>query len=327
MQLDDPMRVAVIDLGSNTIRLLVGEADGAGGYVPVFADQEITRLGEGLLSEGHLQAEPMRRSLAVLRRFREEAASQGAVAMAAVGTSALREAKNRQAFLDLAWREAGFSVRVVSGEEEARLTLRGVLAALGKPSESLLMLDIGGGSTELLLACGREIRAVVSTNLGVVRLTEAHLKHDPPLAEELGAIRAEVSGRVASLRTRVLPGGAPGELLVGTAGTVTTLAAVDLSLDPYDPARVTGHCLSRGRVAELLDGLARLPLKERRRVRGLEPGRADVIVAGAIVCLGVMDGLGLPDLTVSDGGLREGILLDFLEHVAGQSHGQHCTET
>lgn len=314
------MRVAVIDLGSNTIRLLVGEADGAGGYRPVVASQEITRLGEGLLPGGHLQAEPIRRSLAALRRFREMAASHGAIAMAAVGTSALREAKNRQEFLDLAWREAGFSVRVVSGEEEARLTLRGVLAAMGKPSDHLLMLDIGGGSTELLLARGREIRTVVSTNLGVVRLTEAHLKHDPPLAEELGAIHAEVSGQVASLRTRLLPGDAPGEVLVGTAGTVTTLAAVDLSLDPYDPARVTGHCLSRGRIADLLEDLARLPLQERRRVRGLEPGRADVIVAGAIVCLGVMDGLGFANLTVSDGGLREGILLDFLERVIRQPH-------
>ncbi|HYL82327.1 MAG TPA: Ppx/GppA phosphatase family protein [Candidatus Acidoferrum sp.] len=321
------MRVAVIDLGSNTIRLLVGEADGAGGYLPVFADQEITRLGEGLLPGGQLQAEPMRRSLSVLRRFRELAASQGAIAMAAVGTSALREAVNRQVFLDLAWREAGFCVRVVSGEEEARLTLRGVLAALGIPSEHLLMLDIGGGSTELLLAHGREIRAVVSTNLGVVRLTEAHLKHDPPLAEELGAIRAVVSGRIASLRTRELPARTPGEILVGTAGTVTTLAAIDLSLDPYDSARVTGHCLSRERIADLLENLARLPLQERRRVPGLEPGRADVIVAGTIVCLGVMDGLGFADLTVSDGGLREGILLDFLERVAGQPPGRHCTET
>ncbi|MFI5341444.1 MAG: Ppx/GppA family phosphatase [Candidatus Methylomirabilales bacterium] len=321
------MRVAAIDLGSNTIRLLVGEADGTGGYVPVFTDQEITRLGEGLLPGGQLQAEPMRRSLSVLRRFRELAASQGAIAMAAVGTSALREANNRQEFLDLAWHAAGFSVRVVSGEDEARLTLRGVLAALGKPPDHILMLDIGGGSTELLLARGLEIRAVVSINLGVVTLTEAHLKHDPPLAAELGAIRAVVSDQMASLRARDLLRCTPGEILVGTAGTVTTLAAVDLALDPYDPARVTGHRLSRERVADLLEDLAGLPLQERRRVRGLEPGRADVIVAGTIVCLGVMDGLGFADLTVSDGGLREGILLDYLERVAGQLPGRRCTET
>lgn len=306
------MRVAAIDLGTNTIRLLVGEADGAGGYRPVFADQEITRLGQGLLPEGYLLAEPMRRSLAALRRFRETAASQGAVAVTVVGTSALREAKNRETFLDRARREAGLEVRVISGDDEARLTLLGVRDALERPPDRILMLDIGGGSAELLLAHGRVIRAVVSTDLGVVKLTEAHVKSDPPSAEELEAIRDAVAVRMARLRTRDLSGCAQGEILLGTAGTVTTLAAVDLSLDPYDPARVTGHHLSRERVADLLGELARLPLQERRRVRGLEPGRADVIVAGAIVCLGVMDGLGFADLTVSDGGLREGILLDLL---------------
>lgn len=254
----------------------------------------------------------MRRSLLALRRFCEIAASRGVVSVAAVGTSALREAKNREGFLDRARREAGVSVRVISGDDEARLTLLGVRAALGSRLDRMLMLDIGGGSTELLLAHGQGIRAAVSTDLGVVKLSEAYVKSDPPSAEELEAIRDVVSARMALLRTRDFHGHPQAEILVGTAGTVTTLAAIDLSLDPYDPDRVTGHHLSRRRVADLLGELARLPLQERRGVRGLEPGRADVIVAGAIVCLGVMDGLGFADLTVSDGGLREGILLDLL---------------
>ena len=306
------MRAAAIDLGTNTIRLLIGESDGAGGYRPVLAAQEITRLGEGLLPERRLQPEPMRRSLVVLGRFREMAAAQGAAAVAAVGTSALREATNREAFLDRARREAGQEVHVISGVEEARLTLLGVRNALGDPPDLLLMLDIGGGSSELLLAQGPQILAAVSTGLGAVKLTETHLKGDPPLAAELAAVRAAVSARMALVRGRDLPGLTAGEVLVGTAGTVTTLAAIDLSLDPYEPARVTGHRLSRGRVADLLQELARLPLQERRRVPGLEPGRADVIVAGAIVCLGAMEDLGFASLTVSDGGLREGILLDLL---------------
>jgi exopolyphosphatase/guanosine-5'-triphosphate,3'-diphosphate pyrophosphatase len=315
------MRVAALDLGTNTIRLLVGEADGVGGYHPVFAAQEITRLGEGLFPEGTLQAEPMRRSLAVLRRFGEMAASQGAVAVAVVGTSALREAKNRDLFVDRARQEAGLEVEVISGDEEARLTLLGVSAALGSPPDRFLMLDIGGGSTELLLAHGGEIRDVVSTGLGAVKLTEAHVKSDPPSPRELEAVRDAVAARMALVRTRDLPGRVEGDILVGTAGTVTTLAAIDLSLDPYDPTQVTGHRLSRERAADLLGELARLPLQARQRVRGLEPGRADVIVAGAIICLGVMDGLGFADLTVSDGGLREGILLDFLERVIEQPSG------
>jgi exopolyphosphatase / guanosine-5'-triphosphate,3'-diphosphate pyrophosphatase len=309
------MRVAAIDLGTNTIRLLVGEADGAGGYRPVLSAQEITRLGQGLLPTRRLQPEPMQRSLAVLRRFREMAACQGAVTVAAVGTSALREATNRSGFLDMALRETGLDVRVISGDEEARLTLLGVRNALRRPPDRFLMLDIGGGSTELLLAHGQDIRAAVSTGLGAVKLTEAHVKSDPPTAAELGALRDAVAARIARVGARELPALGQGEILVGTAGTVTTLAAIDLSLEHYDPVRVTGHHLSRVRVAELLERLARLPLRERRQVPGLEPGRADVIVAGTIVCLGIMDGLEFTELTVSDGGLREGILLDLLASV------------
>lgn len=311
------MRVAAIDLGTNTVRLLVGEPDGAGGFRPVFAAQEITRLGQGLLPDRELQPEPIRRSLAVLQRFRRAAESHAAGRIAVVGTSALREAKNREAFVGLARRETGLEVRVVSGEEEARLTLLGVRAAVPVGRGPWLLMDIGGGSTEFLLAEGAEVRATVSTGLGVVKLTEAHLKTDPPLAGDLAAVRDVVSARMARLRTRELPGlpsTAPDQRLaiVGTAGTVTSLAAIDLALDPYDPERVNGHRLTRDRVATLCGELASLPLVRRRRVRGLEPARADVIVAGALVCLGAMEGLGLPELMVSDGGLREGVLLDLL---------------
>ncbi len=310
------MRVAAIDIGTNTIRLLVGEADGRGGYRPIFAAQEITRLGQGLLPERMLQPEPMRRSLAVLARYRAAAAEHGIAAMAAVGTSALREAGNREAFLARARREAGLEIAVVSGEEEARLTLLGVRAALASPPRRLLMLDIGGGSTELLLADGPDVLAAVSTGLGAVTLTERHLAHDPPQAAELAAVRQSAAERIARARNEALRGLASGDAFVGTAGTVTTLAAVDLALTAYDPARITGHRLTRDGVARLLDRLASLPLARRRRVSGLEPARADVIVAGAAVCLAALDVLGFPALTVSDGGLREGILLDLLQRVA-----------
>lgn len=336
------MRAAAIDVGTNTVRLLVGEPDGAGGYRPVFAAQEITRLGQGLLPDRLLQPEPIQRTLAVLESFRRLADSHGATRSAVVGTSALREASNRQEFLHRARRETGLDVRVISGEEEARLTLRGVRAALpavgtlcgpvdqghhlrstgpdamGAPlGGRLLLMDIGGGSTEFLLADGDVILATASTGLGVVKLTEAHVRHDPPLLAELKAIRDVVVARLARLRAEGLPGFGPAAAalattFVGTAGTVTTLAAVDLSLTSYDPGRVNGHRLSRDRVEALLRELASLPLARRRTVPGLEPARADVIVAGALVCVVVMESLGFPSILVSDGGLREGILLDLL---------------
>ncbi len=307
------MRLAAIDLGTNTVRLLVGEAEGTGGYRLLYADQEISRLGEGLRPAGFLRPEPIRRTLATLQRFREAAAAHGATQVCAVGTSALREAWNRGSFLAQAEEVAGVPVRVISGEEEAQLTLLGVRAAL--PSLALrpfLLMDIGGGSTEFLLAQGEAIRGTVSTGLGVVKLTEAHIRSDPPSLQELGAVREAATARLSLLRERDLPGLGGGEILVGTAGTVTSLAAIDLGLDPYDPDRVNGHRLSCGRVAELLIGLARIPLQLRRATPGLESARADVIVAGAVVTLAAMETLGYHEIVVSDGGLREGILLDLI---------------
>jgi exopolyphosphatase/guanosine-5'-triphosphate,3'-diphosphate pyrophosphatase len=304
------MRIAAIDIGTNTIRLLIADPDGGGGYRPLFAAQEITRLGQGLLPDRLLQPEPIRRSLAVLKRFRAMAAVHGVDHIAAAGTSALREAHNREVFLAQAHGEAGISIEVISGEEEARLTLLGIRAALKPPPWRLLMLDIGGGSTELLLADGPRIVGAVSTGLGVVKLTERFLRHDPPDPIDLERLRRAIADRLERVRRDELPGGEPDDPLVGTAGTVTTLAAIDLALDPYDPARVTGHRLSRPQVDALFRRLASVPLAARRLMRGLEPGRADVIVAGAAIVLAVLDVLAVPELTVSDGGLREGIWLD-----------------
>jgi exopolyphosphatase/guanosine-5'-triphosphate,3'-diphosphate pyrophosphatase len=311
------VRLAVIDLGTNTVRLLVGESDGTGGYRPVYAAQTITRLGQGMPADGQLQSEAVRRTLAVLARYRQEAERLRASSIAVVGTSAVRRARNREAFLATARRETGLAIRVISGEEEARLTLLGVRAAIRLGGRPFVMMDIGGGSTEFVLAGGQGIRASVSTDLGSVHLTETHLHSDPPSPQELRAVRdaalAELSRqRAGSLRAlESLRETAP-PCLVGTAGTVTTLAAIDLALEIYDPDRVNGHRLSRQRLAALCELLAALPLARRRQIRGLEPERADVIVAGAVVSLAAVDALGFPEMTVSDGGLREGILLDLL---------------
>ena len=310
------MRVAVIDVGTNTVRLLVADADGPSAYRTLLAAQEITRLGQNLLPAQELQPEPIRRTIRTLRRYRELAEARGAARIWAVGTSALREAKNRTAFLAAARDQAGLEVDVIAGEEEARLTLLGVRAGLPGVPERLVMMDIGGGSTELLLADGETILAAVSTGLGVVKLTESCLQSDPPTTAEVERVHRAATERLDRVRRAELRGVTMEEDFVGTAGTVTSLAAMDLTLVPYDPARVAGHRLTRDRIQRLLQRLISLRLRDRRRVPGLEPARADVIVAGTVVCLAAMEVFGFFTLTVSDNGLREGILLDLLRRLA-----------
>ena len=301
---------AAIDVGTNTLRLLVAEAVTPDEFAILHEEQEITRLGEGLLPTRLLQDAPRRRSLTVLRRFADLARSLKAGEIASVATSAVREARNGKEFLDETARETGLALRVIDGREEARLTLLGVRHGLRLGLWRVLAIDIGGGSTEFVLARGEGIEGIVSTGLGVVKLTEQYLVSDPPTIGELRSVKEVVGTRIDRLRGE-LPG-LEGAQFVGTAGTVTTLAAIDLALVTYDRQKVQGHRLGLARVMELLDRLAALPLRERRGIPGLEPGRADIILAGAAILAVSMERLGYHELQVSDDGLREGILIDLL---------------
>ncbi len=307
---------AAIDVGTNTLRLLIAEAVGPDDFTILHEEQEITRLGEGLIRTRLLQDEPRQRSLAVLRRFAEAARRFKAEQVAAVATSAVREAKNRDELVAEVARETGLALRVIDGAEEARLTLLGVRHGLRLGSERVLVMDVGGGSTEFVMARGEAIEAIVSTGLGVVKLTERYLLSDPPTLSELQALEEVVAGRIDRLQGQ-LPRVEEAQL-VGTAGTVTTLAAIDLALITYDRQKVQGHCLSLARVRELFDRLAPLPLRERRLIPGLEPGRADIILAGAAILAVSMERLGHHELQVSDDGLREGILLDLIRREIGR---------
>ncbi len=301
---------AAIDVGTNTLRLLIAEAVGPDEFTVLHEEQQITRLGEGLMSNRLLQDAPRRRSLTVLRRFAELTRRSKAEEVASVATSAVREARNGKEFLAETARETGLALRVIDGREEARLTLLGVRHGLRLGLRRVLAMDIGGGSTEFVLARGEVIEGIVSTGLGVVKLTEQYLVSDPPTVGELRSIKEVVGARIDRLRGEL---SRPEEAqLVGTAGTVTTLAAIDLALVTYDRQKVQGHCLGLARVVELLDRLAALPLRERRGIPGLEPGRADIIIAGAAILAASMERLGYHELRVSDDGLREGILLDLL---------------
>jgi exopolyphosphatase / guanosine-5'-triphosphate,3'-diphosphate pyrophosphatase len=285
------MRVAAIDLGTNTTRLLVADVED-GRVDEVTRRTRITRLGEGVDSRRRLLPVPIARVRNALSDYRRELESLGAERALAVATSAVRDADNGEAFLgEVEW-SYGFTTRLLSGDDEADLTLRGVGA-----DDGTLVVDIGGGSTELI---GAGLRT--SLDVGAVRLTERSLPSDPPTEGELANAAAAVR--------ELLPDGPRPARAVGVAGTITTLAALDLGLDEYDPDRVHGHRLSVEGVERQLRRLAAMPLAERREVPALEPERAPVIVAGAVILQEVLARFGLDEIEASERDILYGIALE-----------------
>ena len=310
------MRLSTIDVGSNTVRLLVADVLGSATWQVVDQDQTITRLGEGLAHSGALGQAPMARTLAVVGGYVERGARLGARDIHIVATSAVREASNGRAFASAVEQATGRRVDVVSGEAEARLTLRGVRHGLGALAGPVLVFDIGGGSTEYVLAEDDAIRSMVSLRLGVVPLAERFPfpgpVDEPRYRELYGEVRTRLGCELpATIRTAHVAH------LVGTAGTVTTLAALDLGLRHYDPERVQGHLLNRPTIARLSARLAGLTLGERAGLPCLEPGRADLIIPGIAIVMATLDQLGLETLRVSEYGLREGVLVDAIERRYG----------
>ncbi len=302
------MRVSAIDIGSNTVRLLVADVAGAGTWQVVDEDQTITRLGEGLARSGVLGEAPMARTLAVVATYVERAVQLGADDVRIVATSAVRESSNGREFAEALGRATGRRVDVVSGEDEARLTLRGVRHGLGALSGPMLTFDIGGGSTEYVLSENDAIRSMVSLRLGVIPLAE---RFPFPAAidwERYRALEDEVRAQLARELPAAIRTG-PVAHLVGTAGTVTTLAALDLGLARYDPERVQGHRLSGETVRRLLVRLGGLAVAERGALPCLDPGRADLIIPGIAIVMATLSEIGIETLRVSEYGLREGLLI------------------
>lgn len=302
--------LATVDLGTNTVRLLVVEPVGAT-WRTLEQTQRVTRLGEGQGPTGHLAPEPMRRTAATVAEFSRAARALGAARVRIVATSAVREAANREEFVARLERESGERVEVVSGEEEARLTLKGVTSGLPGLGGSFVLFDIGGGSTEFMLARAGAPAAAVSLRLGVVTLQEEWGEPGPVRWDRFARLREHVEQRLAAEVPEAIAGAAVSEL-VGTAGTVTTLAALDLGLRAYDAATVHGHRLDRAAVERQLARLGALDVATRGRLPCLEPGRADVIIPGIAICLAAMTRLRRETVVVSDRGLREGILCDLL---------------
>ena len=315
------MILAGIDIGTNAVRMLIADI-GASSFRELASGRIITRLGQDLDLTGLLSSEAQERCLAALQKFSRTVSSFPGAAISVVGTSALRTAENRDEFVQTLRQRTGLELRVISGDEEARLTLLGVRRALSPvgrgqadPLHSSLVMDIGGGSSELILTIAGATAQVQSLPLGAVYLTERHIRNDPPTLRELDAVRAAVHRELDAWEQELTRSGglAPKGFatLAGTAGTITTLAAMDLELERYDPGRINGHVLSRSSLDGLVRALSVTTLEQRRKLRGLEPGREDIILAGAVICQEVMERCGKRNLLVSDWGLREGIVLDL----------------
>ncbi len=312
----DTVRVATIDLGSNTVRLLIAEvAPGTGAWLTVEEDQRITRLGEGLAASGHLGPAPMQRTAAAVADFVARARSAGAGPVRIVATSAVREAANGPEFTACLERRTGVPVEVVTGEDEARLTVRGIRAGLQRPPEPLLAFDIGGGSTEFILARRGTVEHVVSLRLGVVPLAERYAFPEQVDPDRYRALEEEIrAGLARGLPSAIRRSGAAE--LVGTAGTVTSLAALHLGLTVYDATRVQGCRMDRAAVERLRDRLSRVSVASRAALPCLEPGRADLIVPGVAIVLASLEATGTATLRVSDWGLREGIVAETVERLS-----------
>jgi exopolyphosphatase/guanosine-5'-triphosphate,3'-diphosphate pyrophosphatase len=287
-------RVAVIDVGTNSARLLV--ADVAGGRVsPVERRSTVTRLGRGVDLSGRLSAEAIEDACAAIGEYVALYKELGAESVNAIATSAVRDAGNGSAFVAELRERFALSARVLDGEEEARLTYLGATSEQ-RPTEPTLVVDIGGGSTELIVGTGAEISFHTSLQTGVVRHSERHIATDPPTVLELEALATDVRGLIES----AIAAGVEARAGIAVAGTPTSLAAVELGLDPYDPAQVHGHLLSLPSIQRMLSQLASTPLAQRVEIPGMHPDRAPTIVAGVVILVETMRAFGLERIHVSE---------------------------
>lgn len=307
------MMVAVVDVGTNSTRLLIAEV--ADGRVVRELDRRtnVTRLGEGVDQSGRLTDEAVARVLDVCATYSKAIDAAGAERLVAVLTSAVRDAQNG-ADLERVLRERfGFEAMTITGEREARLTFLGATSARPPRDVPLMVLDIGGGSTEIVVGSKDRVEFFVSTQVGSVRYTERFLHTDPPTVSELDACRTAVSDVLASsvpedARKRAAEG-------IAVAGTPTSFAAIDLALEPYDRDRVDGHRLTLARCEQILADLARRPVAERRRVRGLHPDRAPTIVAGGIMLVEAIRLFELTEIRVSEHDILDGAAIEAAENL------------
>lgn len=307
------MRIAAIDIGSNSIHMVVAQIDDQGAFEILDRAKEMVGLARGTLTNGRLSSEAIDFGLRTLATFFNLARRQGADPVLAVATSAVREAANGGDFVLRAWEELGLHIDVITGAQEARLIFTAARHAIDFRGERPLVVDIGGGSIEVIQGEENKIRWQQSLKLGVVRLTERFIKSDPPKPGEIAALKAharEVLDPVFARASRRRP-----TMMVGTSGTLLTLTAMAAGLrDGAVPERLHNRRLRRQALARLTEVLVEMPARQRARLAGLERRRVDIIPAGAVLAGLLLEGFKLKEMRACEWALREGILLDFIAH-------------
>jgi len=298
------MNIAVIDVGTNTVLLLVAHFDNHGRLTPVLHEQRIPRLGRGVDARGVLQRESMDRVLDVLKEYRSVLSSMDIAATVVCGTSAVRDAQNRKLLADQMRTATGFELEVLSGSDEAAWTFRGAIRGMPEGRDAVVV-DIGGGSTELISGSDAKIAQSVSLPLGSVRLTERHFLHDPPMSAEIEEAVSTISRELSASGIAL----SRGSTLIGVAGTATTLALLAQGLSEFSVEAVAGYKLSLDSVDGLFRKLSAMSSENILRLSNAMPGRNDIITAGTLILREVMKHLGFGEVAVSERGVRYGIAI------------------
>ncbi len=303
------MRISSIDIGTNTILLLIVEAKG-GKIIKVLHDEQvIARLGKGVDEHRIITSETANRVAEFLYSYRGTSHKYRSEKIIAVGTSALRDASNKREFCDEMLQKTGIDIEILSGDDEAEWTYRGALGDTGNEGQNFTVLDIGGGSTEIISGTSKTLSQKASLNVGCVRLTERFLRTSPPTLQEISECQSFVRSNLSTVDLTQ----SKNSRVIGVAGTLTTLAAIHRRLTHYDPSKVEGCVLEREVVMLIFDQLKINTHEEMMRVPQISPGRADIVLAGMIILLEFMKAASLSEITVSDRGLRYGIILRELQ--------------
>ncbi len=303
--------VAAVDCGTNSLRLLIAEPTKSGGLLDLERRTEIVRLGQGVDATGEFHPDALARTFTVVEQYAEliRQAEVPVDRIHFVATSASRDVRNREAFFDGVRQRLGVTPDVITGDKEAQLSFTGALSRVRPEGEPVLVMDIGGGSTEFIVGSARgEMSFAISLDIGSVRLTERFLKTSPPAAADLAAAAAYVDGLLESSAVDLTSVGT----WIGVAGTATTLAGVYLELAEYDRERVHGASIPRADLAALLDRLSRMTVEEIRALPSMHPGRADVVTGGTLIASRVAVHVPVPDMIVSESDILDGIALELL---------------
>ncbi len=303
---------AAIDIGSNTIRLIIGEYS-SGKLRVATKELRITRLGKGFHHTGEISEESAEKSLRALTEYSNIIKQFGVTSVAVCATAVMRKAKNAARLVDDIKKQTELDVRVISGDTEARLSALGVSSTIQTRATSTLLFDVGGGSTEFIFSHGNTVEVAMSLPIGVVVMYESFIKNDPPLASELDAMNAQIRQAIINMKGESFSAISDNFDIVFTAGTATTLAAIKLNMGDYDPDVINNYVVTYDEVKSLYNDFILKTNPEREKIIGLEKGREDIIIPGALIALNVMDIFGVDAMVISDASLLEGILIDHIK--------------